>query len=249
VTPIQNKDFKWDLSYNFAYNKREITKLTLNDDSSFKGNPTGSISGGTGQTIQIHSVGYTPAAYFVYKQVYDEKSGKPIEGLYSDLNRDGIINDNDRYRYKSPFAPYTMGLTNILNYRNWSLNMVFRASIGNYLYNNVQSDIGVTRNILNPLVFIQNAPKTALETGFTNNQFQSDYYIENASFLKMDNVGLSYNVGKIFHDKAGLILGANCQNVFVVTNYTGLDPEVYNGIDNNIYPRPRTYSLSASLNF
>jgi len=106
----------------------------------------------------------------VYKQVYDEKTGKPIEGLYADLNRDGKINDDDRYRYKSPFAPYTMGLTNTLNYQNWSLNMVFRASIGNYLYNNVQSDIGVTRNILNPLVFIQNAPKAALETSLFSSE-------------------------------------------------------------------------------
>jgi iron complex outermembrane receptor protein len=127
--------------------------------------------------------------------------------------------------------------------------MVFRSAIGNYLYNNVQSDIGVTRNILNPLVFIQNAPVKALSTGFVNNQYQSDYYIENASFVKMDNVGISYNVGNIFNDKAKLTLGANCQNVFVITKYSGLDPEVYSGIDNIIYPRPRTFSVSANINF
>jgi iron complex outermembrane receptor protein len=258
VTPVQTADWRWDLSYNFSYNKREITKLTLNDDPSFKGNLTGGISGATGQTIEINSVGYQPQAYFVFKQVYDEKTGKPIEGLYDDLNRDGAVNDNDKYRYKSPFAPYTMGLTNNLSYKNWSLNMVFRANIGNYLYNNIQSDLGVTRNILNPLVFIQNAPVDALKTGFVNNQYQSDYYIENASFLKMDNIGLSYNAGKVFHDKVGLILGANCQNVFVITKYSGVDPEVYLnrdndvtrvGIDNVIYPRARTFSISANLNF
>jgi len=230
----------------------------LNDDPSFKGNPTGRISGATGQTIEINSVGYQPQAYFVFKQVYDEKTGKPIEGLYDDVNRDGAINDNDKYRYKSPFAPYTMGLTNNLSYKNWSLNMVFRANIGNYLYNNIQSDLGVTRNILNPLVFIQNAPAAALKTGFVNNQYQSDYYIENASFLKMDNIGLTYNAGKVFNNKVGLILGANCQNVFVITKYSGVDPEVYLnrdndvtrvGIDNVIYPRARTFSISANLNF
>ena len=258
VTPVQTADWRWDLSYNFSYNKREITKLTLNDDPSFKGNPTGRISGATGQTIEINSVGYQPQAYFVFKQVYDEKTGKPIEGLYDDVNRDGAINDNDKYRYKSPFAPYTMGLTNNLSYKNWSLNMVFRANIGNYLYNNIQSDLGVTRNILNPLVFIQNAPAAALKTGFVNNQYQSDYYIENASFLKMDNIGLTYNAGKVFNNKVGLILGANCQNVFVITKYSGVDPEVYLnrdndvtrvGIDNVIYPRARTFSISANLNF
>ena len=136
--------------------------------------------------------------------------------------------------------------------------MVFRANIGNYLYNNIQSDLGVTRNILNPLVFIQNAPAAALKTGFVNNQYQSDYYIENASFLKMDNIGLTYNAGKVFNNKVGLILGANCQNVFVITKYSGVDPEVYLnrdndvtrvGIDNVIYPRARTFSISANLNF
>jgi TonB-linked SusC/RagA family outer membrane protein len=258
VTPVQSANWHWDLSYNFSYNKREITKLSLNDDPSFKGNTTGGISGATGQTIQINSVGYTPNSFFVFKQVYDEKTGAPIEGLYDDQNRDGVINDNDKYRYKSPYAPYTMGLTSNLTYKDWSLNMVFRSNIGNYLYNNVQSDIGVTRNILNPLVFIQNAPVEALQTGFVNNQYQSDYYIENASFLKLDNIGLSYNAGKVFNNKVGLILGANCQNVFVITKYTGIDPEIYLnrdqdktrvGIDNVIYPRARTFSVSVNLNF
>lgn len=258
VTPVQNADWRWDLSYNFSYNEREITKLSLNDDPAFKGNPAGGISGATGQTIEINSVGYQPLSYFVFKQVYDEKTGNPIEGLYADLNRDGLINDNDKYRYKSPFAPYNMGLTSNLSYKKWALNMVFRANIGNYLYNNIQSDIGVTRNILNPLDFIQNAPVDALKTGFVNNQYQSDYYIENASFLKMDNIGISYNAGKVFNNKVGLILGANCQNVFVITKYTGIDPEIYLnrdndqtkvGIDNVIYPRARTFSLSANLNF
>ena len=218
-------------------------------DPTFKGNPTGGISGGTGQTIQIQSVGYEPNSFFVYKQVYDDKTGKPIEGLYADLNRDGVINENDQYHYKSPFAPYTMGLTNNFSYKSWSLNMVFRANIGNYLYNNVQSNLGVTRNIVNVNGYLQNAPVAALETNFFNNQFQSDYYIENASFLKMDNLGLSYNIGKIFQNKANLTIGANCQNVFVVTKYSGLDPELFYGIDNNIYPRPRTYSFSLNLSF
>ena len=248
-TPVQNKNVRWDIGYNFAYNIRKITKLTLNDDPTFKGNPTGGISGGTGQTIQIQSVGYEPNSFFVYKQVYDDKTGKPIEGLYADLNRDGVINENDQYHYKSPFAPYTMGLTNNFSYKSWSLNMVFRANIGNYLYNNVQSNLGVTRNIVNVNGYLQNAPAAALETNFFNNQFQSDYYIENASFLKMDNLGLSYNIGKIFQNKANLTIGANCQNVFVVTKYSGLDPELFYGIDDNIYPRPRTYSFSLNLSF
>lgn len=249
IIPVQTKNFRWDLSYNFAYNKRKITKLTLNEDPNFKGNPTGGIGGATGQTIQIQSVGYEPNSFLVYKQVYDEKTGAPIEGLYADLNRDGILNDNDLYNYKSPFAPVTMGLTNSFTYKKWTLNTVMRASVGNYLYNNVQSNLGVTRNILNPSGYLQNAPTSAFETNFYNNQFKSDYYIQNASFLKMDNIGLSYTVGKILKNKANLIVGANCQNVFVVTKYSGLDPELLFGIDNNIYPRPRIFTLNLNISF
>lgn len=249
VTPVSTRNFRWDLSYNFSYNKRKITKLTLNDDPNFKGNSVGGISGGTGQTIQIQSVGYEPNSFLVYKQVYDEKTGAPIEGLYADLNRDGQINDNDLYHYKSPFAPYLMGLTNSFTYKQWSLNMVMRANIGNYMYNNVQSNLGVSRNILNPNGYLQNAPTSLFETNFYNNQFKSDYYIQNASFLKMDNIGLSYNVGKIMKDKANLVVGLNCQNVFVITKYSGIDPEIFGGIDNNIYPRPRIYSLNLNIGF
>ncbi len=249
ITPILNTNFKWDLSYNFSYNKREITKLTLNEDPTFKGNPVGGISGGTGQNIQIQSVGYEPNSFYVNKQVYDEKTGAPIEGLFADLNRDGVLNDQDLYHYKSPFAPYSMGLTNSFSYKQWSLNFVMRANIGNYLYNNIQSNLGVTRNILNPNNYLQNAPISTFETNFFNNQFKSDYYIQNASFAKMDNIGLSYNVGKILKNKANLVVGANCQNVFVITKYDGLDPEIFGGIDNNIYPRPRIYSLNLSISF
>ena len=248
ATPVQNKNFSWNFSYNFSYTTRKITKLTKSNDSTFIGNLTGPGVDVQNTQVQINSVGYTPFSFYVYKQVYDA-NGKPIEGLYADLNRDGVINSKDLYRYKSPFAPIKMGFSTSFSYKQWSVSTVLRASIGNYMYNQVYAGNGNTATIISPNNFIQNVPKAALDAGFATYQRQSDYYIYNASFLKMDNVGLSYNVGNIIHNKARLSVGAYCQNVFIVTKYPGIDPEVYSGIDNVIYPRPRTYTLSANINF
>ena len=248
ATPVQNKNFSWSFSYNFSYTERKITKLTKAKDSTFVGNLTGPGVDVQNTQVQINSVGYTPFAFYVYKQVYDA-NGKPIEGLYADLNRDGVVNSKDLYRYKSPFAPFKMGFSTSVSYKQWSLSTVLRASIGNYLYNQVFSSNGSTATIISPNNFIQNVPKASLDAGFATYQRQSDYYIYNASFLKMDNLGLSYNVGNIINKKARLALGAYCQNVFTVTKYPGIDPEVYSGVDNVIYPRPRIYTLSANLTF
>jgi TonB-linked SusC/RagA family outer membrane protein len=253
ASPVVSKNFRWDLSYNFTYIHREITKLTKTVDPTFFGNPTGPSIDPQGTQIQINSIGYTPNAFYVYKQVYDA-NGKPIEGLFADLNRDGVINNNDKYRYKSPYAPVKMGFTTSFTYKQWTLNALLRANIGNYMYNQVFSGSGNLAAIISPNNFIQNVPKAALGTGFqTYVERESDYYVYNASFLKMDNIGLSYNAGRIIKNKVNLTVGAYCQNVFVVTKYPGLDPEVfagqYIGVDNNIYPRPRTFTLSVNLNF
>jgi TonB-dependent starch-binding outer membrane protein SusC len=248
ATPVRSGQFSWDFNFNFTYNQNKITKLTNNSkDKSFLGNTVGSIGGGTGNTIQIQTVGYAANSFFVLQQVYD-KNGQPIEGAYVDRNRDGVINSStDAYHYKSPFAPVLLGFSTNLNYGKWSLNMVARASIGNYVYNNVAAGMGVTQYIMNPLMYLQNAA-TSSHGQFYSPQYFSDLYVENASFLKLDNVGLTYNVGKLGRT-ANLRVSAYCQNVFVITKYDGIDPEVYNGIDNNIYPRPRNFTLGASLNF
>ncbi|TKK72087.1 TonB-dependent receptor [Ilyomonas limi] len=249
ASPVVSKNFRWDLSYNFTYIHREITRLTKTVDPTFFGNPVGPSIDPQGTQVQINSIGYTPFAFYVYKQVYDT-DGKPIEGLFADLNRDGIINNNDKYRYKSPFAPVKMGFTTSLTYKQWTLNALLRANIGNYMYNQVFSGSGNIAAIISPNNFIQNVPVAALSAGFqTYRERESDYYVYNASFLKMDNIGLSYNAGRIIKNKVNLTVGAYCQNVFIVTKYGGLDPEVYSGVDNNIYPRPRTYTLSVNLNF
>ncbi len=250
LVPIQNKNWQWTLNVNFAYNKNLITKLVNNSkDSTFYGDETGGIAGATGQSIQINTVGQTPQSFFVLQQVYSQKTGKPLEGVYVDQNRDGQITEpNDQIHYHSPFAPVIMGLSTSVTYQKWTFSMVVRANFGNWVYNNVDAGQGVTKYIYQSTGYNSNVMSDYYKTGFYTNQFQSSYYVQNASFVKMDNIGLAYNYGKI-GKRANLKLSANCQNVFVITKYTGLDPEVYGGIDNNIYPRPRNFTLGASVNF
>ncbi len=247
TTPIKKKDIEWTIGTNFTYVAPEITKLLDNPDPNFKGIPVGGISGGTGNTVQRQLVGQRPSSFYVYKQVYDN-SGDPIEGLYEDLNRDGIINENDLYFYQNPAATYFLGITSNINIKRFSAGVVMRGSIGNYMYNNFASNTGVLRNFINPLGFISNGSTDYFNTRFKNNQFFSDYYVQNASFLRIDNISFGYDVGEIVKG-ARLRLSANIQNAFVLTKYKGLDPEVFGGIDNTIYPRPRIYVLGLNLDF
>lgn len=236
---IKGNRFSWDLGFNAAYNENKITNLTATKDSTYPGTY---LNNG----VQIHSVRYQASSFFVYHQQY--ANGRPVEGVYVDQNKDGIINQNDLYRYKSPFAKYILGLTSQWTYGKWTLSTVLRANIGNYMYNGIA--VGAVRaNILNPLGYLANTLNDVYNTGNVNSQQLSDYYVENASFLKMDNLGLAYNAGRILHEKVNLRLNANFQNVFTVTKYKGLDPEVNGGVDNIIYPRPRIFVVGASLQF
>lgn len=248
IQAIQSENFNWDLGFNITVNKSEVTNLTLNDNPGYQ-LAAGWITGGTGNIIQYHSVGQAPYQFYVHKQVYDQ-SGMPMEGVYEDLNGDGTINSSDRYYYKTPAPDYFMGFTTSLNYKRLTLNAVLRANVGNYVYDNISANFGVARNILNPSGFINNATMDVFNTAFVNNQYYSDYYVKNASFLKMDNIGLTYDVGSL--DKEGrvtMMIQANCQNVFVISKYKGIDPEIYNGIDYTLYPRPRIYSLGLQFGF
>jgi TonB-dependent starch-binding outer membrane protein SusC len=241
LVPVQTKNFEWDLSFNASYNENKITNLTATKDPTYPGTLTGN------GVIQINSVGYNVNSFYVYHQEYG-KDGKPIEGVYEDINGDGIINQNDLYRYKSPFPKYVFGFTTQFTYKRWTLSTVLRANVGNYMYNGLAT--GATEsNILNPLGYLANTLSSVLNNNFYYGQQQSDYFIENASFLKMDNLGLSYDAGYLAHDKLHLQLNANCQNVFTVTKYSGLDPEIYGGIDNALYPRPRIYTLGVNVQF
>lgn len=249
--PVQTTRFTWQFGMNYTYQTFEITNLLKQSDPSFTGIPVSGISGGTGNNVGKHVVGYAPYSFFVYKQVYDKASGKPIEGLYEDINRDGSVNDADRYLYKKPSADVLLGINTQITYDQWTLGLSGHGVFGNYLYNNYFSNGGVLRAIKDPINIIRNGSVNYLDTRFSNNQYLSDYYIQNASFFRLDNINIGYNAGKVFNNKASLRLMASIQNVFVITKYKGLDPESAsdNGVDNNIYPRPRIYSIGANLDF
>lgn len=245
ATPIQSDKLTWDVSYNLTLNDTKITKLNATEDPKYLGVLTGGIRGGTGNNIQIHSVGHEPASFFVFKQIYGA-DGKPIEGAYADLNGDGLYNELDRYHYKSGAPDVLMGFSTSLTYDKWTLSTALRASLGNYVYDNVSSSMALYNEVLNPNAFLMNTPYEIYESGFTTPQFFSDYYVKNASFLKMDNISLSYDFGKIGRSKkVGLRASATIQNVFVISKYKGIDPE--RSIDNNLYPMPRTYSLNLAF--
>lgn len=246
ATPIQTKDWEWNLSYNFTWQNMKVKNLSL-------------IKGGSQTNVkvapsidayqfQVLSEGYEPYMFYVYHQLYDSKTGKPIEGAYADLNNDGEINESDLYRYHSPAPKYIMGLSTSLRYKQLTLGMSFRANIDNYVYNGMGMSTGAFETVSYNNSQLNNLNTSFLKTGFKTRQYLSDYYVENASFLKLDNLSLSYNVGKI-NKWASLTVSAMVQNVFTITGYSGTDPEVPNGMDNSFYPRPRTYSVSLGLQF
>lgn len=245
--PIQRDDFAWNANFNFTYNFNEVTNLTAVDDPDYF-TEQGGIEGGTGQNVQVHTVGYTPYTYRLYKQVYDAE-GLPLEGVYADLDGDGEITDRDRQLFKSPLPTYLVGFSTGIDYKRWSLNTVLRANIGHYIYDNVGSNLAVRNNVINPANIINNAPVDVFNTNFTTNRAMSDYYLHNASFLRMDNISVGYDAGRILPNTGHLRISANVQNVFVLTKYKGVDPELLGGIDNRVYPRPRTFVLGLSLDF
>jgi iron complex outermembrane receptor protein len=246
AVPVQTKDWSWEIGLNVAYNKNRITKLTLVDDSSYQGVQEGWISGSTGATVQIHSVGYNMFSFFLYQQVYDA-NGKPIEGVYVDQNGDNKINEQDLMRSRSAEPILTGGLTTVLRWRNLSLSASLRGSLGNYMYNNMASSNAIYNAIFRSTT--GNALASVLKSGFYMQQPLSDYYLENASFLRMDNLSLSYDFSDMLKDKFGLVATFSVQNVFTLTKYTGIDPEIAGGVDRNFYPRPRIFALGLNFNF
>ncbi len=245
LIPVQTRDLTWTLGANLTWQNVKITNLTLVDN----GNVTQTLVGPTidGKYVQVMTEGQAPYSFFVYKQLYDE-NGSPIEGAYADLNNDGVITIDDRYCYHSPAADLLMGFNTSLTWKALTVSAAFRASIGNYVYNAMAVNTGALETMKYSAPQLNNLHSSYLQTGFQARQFYSDYYVENASFLKMDNLSVSYNFGKI-NNVCGLRVSALLQNVFTLTNYSGVDPEVPNGFDSSFYPRPRIFSLSLGLEF
>jgi TonB-linked SusC/RagA family outer membrane protein len=241
---FQKEDFGWNTNFNVTFQEQEITKLSLSDDPNFFIN-VGGISGGVGNNIQILKPGFDPTTFFVFRQVYDN-DGNPIEGAYVDVNGDNQITEADRQPYKKATPDAFIGWTNNLRYKSFDLNFTFRGSFGNYVYNNNASDLGNLNAIVNQPGYIANGHSSVLDTGFNNQQLFSDYYIERADFVRLDNISLGYTLP---FEKITLRASLTATNLFVITEYSGLDPEIGNGIQNNFYPRTRDVVLGLNFTF
>ncbi len=246
--PVKTTDFTWDLGFNASYNINEITRLTATDDPTYLGVETGGISGGVGNNIQIHSVGYPANSFFVYEQVYSS-DGKPLENVFVDRSADGIISEDDLYRYKKAAPDVILGVTTKLAWKNWDFYASGRSYIGNYMYNNVWSGGATYNNLYNSAGYINNLNNNVFATGFENPRYFSDYYVTNASFFKIDNMALGYTFSNLLQEKLNVRVYGTMQNVATFTRYEGLDPEISGGVDNNLYPRPRTFVFGVNIDF
>ena len=242
---VRTDRLDWNVNYNITFQDLEITRLDLGDNPNFF-IPQGGISGGVGNTIQLWKTGIDPTTFFVYRQVYDQ-SGDPVEGAYVDVNGDNVITEADRQAYKKGSPDFFMGFTNNFTYDNFDFSFTFRGSFGGYMYNNTQSATGFrSAGTVTPQPYYSNFNANILATNFENNQFFSDYYVRSADFVKLDNISVGYLIPG---DKVDFRASLTATNVLTITDYEGLDPEIAGGIDNNFYPRPRTFTLGLNLQF
>ncbi len=245
VVPVSKSDMTLTIGLNATYNQNEVTKLLITDDPNYIGVTYGSSFTGI---RQVTRVGYPVRSFFVNKQVYDD-NGNPIEGLYVDLSGEGgVVNgDNaDKYIYHSPAPDWLIGLSARYEYKNFDLSASARGSIGNYVLNDIASSASYDQ--LYQIGYFKNFTKALAETNFVKRQFTSDYFVENASFLKLDNISAGYRFDNLF-GAVGARLSFTVQNALILTKYSGLDPETSSGFDNNFYPRPRTFIVGLGLTF
>ncbi|WP_460607782.1 SusC/RagA family TonB-linked outer membrane protein [Hymenobacter terrigena] len=243
VDAVKGDRFNLTINANATFNQNRLTKLTGADAPGDLGQPTGGISGGVGNNIQINTVGYASNTFYVNQQVYGA-DGKPLQGIYVDRSGDGTIDSKDRYRYKSSRPTVILGGGANMTYQKLSLAFTLRANLGNYVYNNVRSNsfYDISTN-----GFVPNRNREFLDSRFSAAQYFSDYFVENGSFLRMENLTLGYNFGEIIRKGSNVSVSLAAQNLFLITNYKGLDPEVIGGIDNTIYPRPRTFTVGINV--
>lgn len=243
--PVVTKDWLWEITGNFTYNHNEITELTGENSVVM----TGGISSGTGNMVQAQAVGHPANSFYVYQQVYDQ-NGLPVEGCFVDRDGDGKISDADRYFYKSPHAPYLAGLSTRLQYKNWDLGIGLRASFNNYIYWDKQAGYANTaKRYDSSFNYLQTSIPSAIANDWSTYDYVvSDYFVHNATFLKCDNITLGYSFSTDDNFLRGRAYIA-ATNVFTITKYKGIDPEVFGGIDNSIYPRPFVIQAGIALDF
>ncbi len=248
VTAVKHDDFEWNIGANFSHNENKVTKLIKTNDPTYLGVATGGI--GLQKNIQNIQIGYPINSFFVFQQVYNS-NGMPIEGLYVDRSGNGTdvtANENNKYRFHSPQAKFLLGINSRLNYKRWDFYFSGRLSVGNYVYNNVFAGANYS-NLYYSTGNFNNLPTAVNDTEFYSLQSFSDYYVQNASFFKMDNISLGYNMDQLFSQKLKARISFTAQNAFFITKYKGIDPEVNGGIDNNLYPRARVFMLGINLTY
>lgn len=248
ATPIATENLTWNIGFNLARNVNKITKLLLVDDPSYPGVPSGNV--GVGANVQNSQVGFPVNSFYVFQQIYNA-DGTPIEGLYVDRTGEGgnvIANEKNKSHFNKPAASVLMGINSRVEYKNFDFSFSGRISLGNYVYNNNLASRAFYNRVYG-LQFFSNLPSAIDESKFVSQQTYSDYYVQDASFFKMDNLNLGYNFDRVFTDKVKVRLSLTAQNAFIITKYKGIDPEVDGGIDNNIYPRPRVFLLGVNLSF
>jgi len=247
-TLISTPKVNWEFGANVAYNHFEITKLTATDDPTYEGILTGGIAGGVGSNIQIHTVGFAPYSFYVYEQMYDE-DGQILENMFVDRNEDGIINGMDKYHFEKRSADYTFGFSSRLEIGDFDFSFAGRASVGNYVYNNIQTDMGYLLRLYGSSGVLWNLNQSAVDNNVLNQSSLtfSDHFVQKADYLKIDHLTVGYNfdhlIGNFFR------IYATLQNPLVATSYEGLDPEIFDGIDRNFYPRPRTFLFGLNVEF
>ena len=250
--PVQTNDWHLSIGVNGTVSDTKITKLNATDIEGYYINTSG-ISHGTGSYIGRHQVGYAPYSFWVFQQLYDE-NGMPIQNAFVDRNEDGVINNDDKYCAGDANPDFFYGLNVKLSYKNWDFGFNGHGSFGYKVFNDFASNNSTAYFDVNAgnLPNFANAVK---RTGFTqisgDYQFYSDFYLEDASFFRLDDINLGYTFKEIGNWAGNIRIAASCQNVFVLTKYSGIDPEVNStdGVDRTFWPRPRTFSLRLNVNF
>ena len=243
--PVHTKDWEWNIGLNYTWTKSKITRLNVVDsESSYV--ETGAISG-TGKFVQVFMVDHTPYTFYLAKQAYDDK-GKPIEGQY--VQPDGSISSTEtRYATNKSALPTSfLGFNTHVSYRNWNLALSGHGAFGNYIYNYVVAD-DYKESVYSDQGSYSNILRTTRDSGFNQQRLYTDHFLEKGSFFRFDNITLGYTFHKLWNKTSSLNLNLGIQNLATITNYTGVDPEMYSGIDRNVYQRPRIYTFGMNLTF
>ena len=250
--PVQTNDWHLSIGVNGTFQDTKFTKLNATDDDSYYIQTSG-ISHGTGSYVGRHQVGYAPYSYWVFKQLYDSE-GMPIQNAFVDLNEDGVINNDDKYCAGDPNPDFYYGLNLKLSYKNWDFGFNGHGSFGYKVFNDFASNNSTAYFDVNA-GNLPNFATAVKRTGFTqisgDYQFFSDFYLEDASFFRMDDINLGYTFKDLGKWGGNIRVAASCQNVFVLTKYSGIDPEINStdGVDRTFWPRPRTFSVRLNINF